>query len=268
MSLNPFYSIQSPAFDIEYLNSYTLKIELSSEALRVAVFENDTLLVLEEYNLEKSKPYPSLTEEIKEIFNQHLFLKANYWSDIQVYIESAFCFSIASDIFDISQVKSYEAIFYPEKLNLNYSNFVISENTYSTGYDVLLNDFFDEIYPSKKIEINTTSKKIIHYQNRKLEKNTCILYFSENHFYVYHCRGKSNRKTIFNIQEYDESELKNVLQYAEKIVLYGKITTFNPIYTKLEQISKEASFGVLPITFKGLTFSADLPAYRFLSILI
>ncbi len=268
MPIDPYYAIKSPAFDIEHLNNYVLKIEISSEALRVAVFEEKSLLVLEEFNLEKTKQYPNISDEIKSIFDQHLFLRANYWSDIQIDIESPISFNIQTELFDHSQIKTYEAIFFPDKPGLNYTNFEISNTTYLAGYDQNMDAFFNEIYPLKNIEITCCTKKIMEYVRLRSNNDASIMYFSESHIYVFVVNEKKLKSMVFLIQDFDEKDFKNEAKNIQESLFYGKITTFHPLYSRLIQILPKASFGTLPSTFKSLTFSSEIPAYRYLSILI
>ncbi len=268
MPTSPIFNIQSPAFDIEHISNYNLELEFSAEALKVVVFEDKKLMILEEYNLEKAKNYPCYSDDIKNIFDDHIFLKANYWIDIKVYIESPFVLQMSSEIFDKNQIQSYEQIYFNEKINLKYCAFEFQKTTYLNGHSTDLQEFIEETYPSKNIQIQAAAQKIQTHAQEILSEKEILLIFSEQSVYMYFKDSQSLKLKAFSISHFQEYVSKDNFKGIKSCILYGKITTFSPIYTKMKSIVSKVEFGSFPASFTGLNFTAEIPPYKYLSVLI
>jgi Protein of unknown function (DUF3822) len=266
MPSEPSFQICSPAFSIDDIGGYALNLELDKAAIKLSVFQASDLIALEEYTFDKKSDITDLIAQYQEIIDEHVFLKANYWASITVTTESPFLFPIAKELFDKSQIPTYETLFFQKTLAASYVQHENQETVFLMAYDTEIQDFIETIYPNKGIEVQSTLFKLAKsFQESQASESTTI-YCSENYFTAYFWDAGKFVLECFGMQDFDKKILK-VKSSSENCILFGQITTFHPFYNKLKTTFKNLSFGTLPATLKTLSFMAELPAYKYISLL-
>jgi Protein of unknown function (DUF3822) len=267
MSSEPSFQICSPAFTIDDIGGYTLHIKLSQAALQLVVFQKSDLMVLEEYTFDKKSNIQDCIPQYQEIIDEHTFLKANYWDAVHVCTDSPLLYPISKDIFDEKQIPSYEKLIFQEQLSASYTRYETATTVFLMAFETEIQTFIEKIYPAKSVQIASTSFKMAKYFNQKPDTNTTNIHFSENHFTAYFWIGEQFIIENVAFNTISEKILKDKFK-SENCILYGQITTFNPIYNKLKANFSNLSFGTLPPDLKTPSFMAELPAYRYVSLLV
>jgi Protein of unknown function (DUF3822) len=267
MPSEPSFQICSPAFTIDDIGSYSLHLELSKEALRLTVLQSTDLIALEEYTLENSSNIFDRILRYREIIDEHIFLKANYWASISVATESPLTYPISKVLFDQNQIPTYELLIFQKPLNAAYVQYENTETVFLMAYDSDLQSFIEEIYPEKGIQIQSSAFKMAKYFEQNQSVETVVIHCSENHISAYHWVANQFILDTYAINSISEKDLKENFQ-AKNCILYGQITTFHPLYTKLNSTFSNLTFGTLPAKLKTPSFMAELPAYRYMSLLV
>jgi hypothetical protein len=155
-NIETVYCLKDDKFDIEEIAQYNLTIVLGNNSLLVSVFSisDSKVIALEFYNL--TQKYPSYLPQIEDLFNNHIFLQAGYWNEINVvFNHSNFAFV------DIKKFKESDLLDY-----LNRNNAIITPNDYCLKneiqdlgvYELFVADksiihFFDILYPEKELRV-------------------------------------------------------------------------------------------------------------------
>jgi hypothetical protein len=264
MPLEPSFQICSPAFSVDDIGMYSLQIELHAEALRFVVFNEKDLIVLEEHTFDKQNEVTDLIKKYKEIIDEHAFLKANYWNSIAVFTDSRIIYPISKEIFDLEHIPIYEKLFFQQDLSSSYVQYESKETVFLMAYDEQLDGFVESVYSNKAVKIQSSTFKMADYFNHNSNSDSTIINFSQYHFTCIH---PQNNIQTFPIENFSEAKLMGSFK-AEGCTLYGQITTFHPLFNKLKSTFKTINFGSPPPDLKTPSFMAELPSYKYMSLLV
>lgn len=153
---NRTHKVKDSRFNIEHLGSYSLNILVSDSDCSVAVIDTKESRCLYSEKCEFEKVYSS-KQQIKvlvQIFEEHHFLRAGYWKNINVSLKNDKFSLVPLSLFDESVSKDYlrlncEVNEKEESINFYKHKNVGACNIFTLNND--LQDWFKNIYPTREI---------------------------------------------------------------------------------------------------------------------
>ena len=103
MDFTNVYQISDERFSIEQIENYDLFIEAHSNRFKFILREKSSKIIiwLEDHYFGPLESEEEYLQKVKDLFNNHLFLKANFWNSIEVLSDASpfFCL-IPNDFFN------------------------------------------------------------------------------------------------------------------------------------------------------------------------
>jgi hypothetical protein len=102
-------SVRAERFDVDAIAEYDLFLSIGEDAFRFAVIDasNKQCLYLEDYAFFKKLSKEELIAVLNRIYENHLFLKANYWNNIRAAFRNTPFTLVPNELFDSKANRKY-----------------------------------------------------------------------------------------------------------------------------------------------------------------
>ncbi|MCU0447423.1 MAG: DUF3822 family protein [Microscillaceae bacterium] len=239
-------NIKDPSFDIEAMNYYRLFICLGEDSLRFNVVNSrdNKCLLLEEFRFFSRLSVEEQMEALNRIYDNDLFLKANFWFGIYLIIKASPFTLVPREFFDevnpvkylqhITPIHTNQQIFVNEQRSLDAVNVFLNDN--------LLIQWFKQTYPNRHLQYIHQTQAFIE----GIRRNNLIVNRPQMHVLI------EPNYLIISVLNGDDLEFCNTFQYrvaadfvyfvllvmdelhldkqACELTLYGKINPISEIY--------------------------------------
>lgn len=279
-------SIRNKDFDIEDLGYYKLYLSIGNDDFRVFIVSsiNNTVVFLEHYRFFSRLSSEEIVSSLSRIYDNHPFLKANYWQTIYIAIRGGAFSLVPKEFFNPDNPQSYIKL--SEEASENNVLFVNSLRTMETfnifSIDKAIAQWFQHTYPSKDLIFThqtTAFIDSIRYGKKEISENQIHLLIESNYFILIAMDDEGNDLDFCNVFEYktahdfvyftlltlDELRIDKDSCLAKA---YGSISENSGIYGMLKryipslQIYKES-----PSWLKFPSNFYDFPFYRYFDVL-
>lgn len=259
--VKPSFIIEDDRFDVSELADKELILEFqrSKFVFIVKCQKSNEIQWLEEYSLDLN------LEVLKLIFNQHRFLKANFWNAIKVVYHPIKKAIVPDTYFQ----NSNPVDLLPEGVNpkeaIEIRSFKISP-TLHLIYQIETNilNFLTDVYIDKKLHIIAMDRCLINTPNcliMHFEKENITLQKVENSYI--------EQSRILNFKNFEifKSLIETLgLNMEEDLVLTGEITTYSKYYHHLSSSFKRVSFGKPIGNLRLSQYFSEVPKHKYLTI--
>ncbi len=254
-------------FDVDELMNYCLCLQFGIKDLQLCVIDKrtNTALYLEDYELKEIRSIQSRLNALRNIFDDHSFLRAGFWKEIRITIKTHKFSLVPSSLF-------YEEVA-TEYLAMNAAVKPQTEGVYfykhhaTSAYNVFAADrklasWCKSLYPSKKVILSHQGSAIIQgilkYKDHTHEK-TIFCLFDKN---VVHVTITWQLQLLYYNQfaaKQPQDFLKYVMlvfrefklsQKTTKTVFWGTIGHESSILKMFKKYIKNISFGHRPSYLK------------------
>jgi Protein of unknown function (DUF3822) len=188
LHIQPVAKTESPRFDIEKLNQYTLSCEISESSFYCKIIEplDNEVIVTEKYEFPSSKEVVSVTDYLTSIYETHDFLKSLKWKSIEIIIDNQSFTLIPLDLFKKEYTNRYLQL--AKGLQLTDSEEVHTYthedlgivNVYSS--DRALYNWLSDTYPLVDMTFKHKTSQLIEFGVFTSKAQTAFLYFGNQHF--------------------------------------------------------------------------------------
>lgn len=149
-------SQKAERFDVDALSEYNLYLSVGNENFKLVVVDTNTgeCLFLEHFRFYNSLPLHELIIALNRLYENHLFLKANFWNQIYVSIQNTPFTLVPNEHFEEPYMSKYlkptakiaedDYIFSYEQVSIEAQNIFVVQRD-------LVNWFKEVVYPSSHV---------------------------------------------------------------------------------------------------------------------
>ncbi|NJL14866.1 MAG: DUF3822 family protein [Microscillaceae bacterium] len=243
-------SVRSELFDIDQLSQYVLCLAIGAEGLRFCAIDQNSrqCLMLQHYQFFKKLAADDWFNTLHRIYDNDLFLKANYWQNIEILILEQPFSLVPREFFEESAPDRYLKYSHPKS---PAEVVVVTEQPGTDAFSVFylekkLLEWFRKMYPGREIDFNHTSAAFIAGINRQFPdlrtpslhvlvegRQMVVVYFSEGNLRFCNVFGFQQPADILYYLFFTMDELR---LEKEKITtyLYGMVLPDSEIYRTLK----------------------------------
>ena len=275
MDFTNVYQISDERFSIEQIENYDLFIEAHSNRFKFILREKASKIIiwLEDHYFGPLESEEEYLQKIKDLFNNHLFLKANFWNSIEVLSDAPFFCLIPNDFFNPLLSENYLKAHFS---SLETSDFQIKSDKIGNqnlvfGFPKKLISVFEEIYAQKEIFYSLSIINAVKYfEKDQALHNKNILVLSDTWIEAIVKNPITKDLKIEKLSTQSNSFL-DVLGRIEKEgelknLIFGEITPFSNIYKVIKQKLKALEFGTIPKGTKLSQYFEELPEQRYFTL--
>lgn len=258
--MQAIYQVRDDRFDIADLEHKKLILEFQVNKFVFTIFntKNNTLEWLEDF------PIHNWESNLKDIFDSHQFLKANFWNQIGVVFHSKQKAIVPQKFIGENNLKEFILDFETKEESPVFKAFMINTES-SLVYHVprLFLDFLVETYQNRVIEI--IPMEVCQAQQAKTQS----LHLNKNwiNFSRIGINGIEDSKLI---EIKSRQHLSKCLAYFARegfdINLLGEITNYSSTYELVVQSKEKVKFGLLSSSVRLSQFFADVPKHKYFTI--
>lgn len=280
INISPSFEIKDDRFDTNQIAESHLLIEVSRDRFRFAVYhsEHDVIMWLEDYHIFSLLTENQLLKSLKTIYQQHIFLSANYWKTIRLTVNANNFTLIPDEYYEANEAAKYLNFAAGKNLLEREQIFDFKHSRFGTvsifGVEKELISWFKEMYPARKIipvpVIASLLEGIVQDRNNNglhlyFEDNfVTILYFKDAKLYFcnrFHFRMAQDMvyHVLFVMNELG-------LQTEMPVTFYGEITSFSEGYILLSASFKNIKFALNPTKLRFSQYFDDLPEHRYYTL--
>ena len=188
LHIQPFAKTESPRFDIEKLNQYTLSCEISESSFFCKIIEplDNEVIVTEKYEFPLQKETVSVTDCLSSIYETHDFLKSLKWKSIEIIIDNQSFTLIPLDLFNKEYTNRYLQLAKGQQLTdaeevHTYTHEELGiVNVYSSDRD--LYNWLSDTYPLVEMTFKHKTSQLIEIGVMTSKAQTAFLHFGNQHF--------------------------------------------------------------------------------------
>jgi Protein of unknown function (DUF3822) len=188
LHIQPVAKTESPRFDIEKLNQYTLSCEISESSFFCKIIEpldNETI-VTEKYEFPLQKEAISVPDCLTSIYETHDFLKSLKWKSIEIIIDNQSFTLIPHELFNKEYTNRYLQLAKGQQLTdaeevHTYTHEELGiVNVYSSDRD--LYNWLSDTYPLVDMTFIHKTSQLIEIGVITSKAQTAFLHFGNQHF--------------------------------------------------------------------------------------
>lgn len=274
--MEPIFKITDDRFDADQIDLYDLKIEWHDCRLKFALknTKSNTYIWFEDYFLGSYATFENSIAAIKDIFNSHSFLKANFWNSILVLIDTPLFLKIENELFDeqIPLIEYFKIVF----PSLEPSDFKIIETQFErqrllSGIPKVVLDFLNDTYQNKELVIKPKLAYLAEYisaSNFLQSNNLLIVNDKWIDLIIPNTAGIILKKIPLASGEVNSKIFELLESNPGKALLYGEITPFSSIYRLIHSKNEQIQIGHLPGNLLFSQYFEEVPEQRHLSLFV
>ena len=188
LHIPPTAKFEIPGFDIEKLNQYQLRCEISESSFSCAVVDiiDNQTIASEFYNFPDSKEKYSIVFYLEQIYATHDFLKSLKWQSVEIIIDNQSFTHIPVDLFKKEYTSRYlqlakgSHISHNEEVHTYTHEDLGIVNIYSTDRE--LYNWLSETYPLVDLIYQHKTSQLIDFAIFSSKAQSAFLYFGNHHF--------------------------------------------------------------------------------------
>ena len=274
--MEPIFKISDDRFDADQIDLYDLKIEWQDCRFKIALknARSNTFIWFEDYFLGSYATFENSVSQIREMFNAHAFLKANFWNSIVVSVDTPRFLRLENELFD-DQIPPFDYLkmVFP---HLESSDFEIIESPfdkvrYLFGIPKVIFNLLSEIYQNKTLEIKPKLANLAEFFNKNNQLNTSnLLIVNDKWIDTIITKNTEIEIRKFPSVSYEINPKVFTLlnSNGKKTYLFGEITPFSAIYKVIKANIEQVEIGKLPDNIKFSQYFDEVPEQRHLSLFV
>jgi hypothetical protein len=188
LHISPATKSESPRFDIEKLNQYTLSCEISESSFACEVLDSvdNQSIASEKYNFPAQKEAVSIAQYLASIYDTHDFLKSLKWKSIEIIIDNQSFTLVPLDLFKKEYTTRYlqlakgTLITDSEEVHTYTHEDLAIVNVYSSERE--LYNWLSDTYPLVDMNFKHKTSQLIDFGVFTSKAQTAFLYFGNQHF--------------------------------------------------------------------------------------
>jgi hypothetical protein len=279
-NISPSFEIKDDRFDSNKIAESHLLIEVSRDRFRFAIHhsEHDIIMWLEDYHIFSLLNENQLLKTLKNIYQQHPFLSANYWKTIRLAVNANNFTLIPDEYYEANEAAKYLNFAAGKNLSEKEQIFDFKHSRFGAvsifGVEKELINWFKEMYPARKITPVPVLASIMEGIVQDRNNNGLHLYFEDNYISIlYFKEAKLNFCNRFQFRTshdmvYHVLFVMNELglQTTMPVTFYGEITSFSEGYVQLSESLKDIRFALNPTKIRFSQYFDDLPEHRYYTL--
>ena len=280
INISPSFEIKDDRFDTNQISESHLLIEVSRDRFRFAVHhaEHDVVMWLEDYHIFSLLTENQLIKSLKTIYQQHVFLSANYWKTIRLTVHANHFTLIPDEYYEADEAAKYLNFAAGKNLSEREHIFDFKHSRFGAvsifGVEKELISWFREMYPARQITpvpvLGSLMEGIVQDRNN----NGLHLYFEDHYVSVLYFKDaklhfcnrfqfRTSQDMVYHVL-FVMNELS--LQTEMPVTFYGEITTFSEGYVQLSKSLSNIKFALNPTKLRFSQYFEDLPEHRYYTL--
>lgn len=280
INILPSFEIKDDRFDTNQIADCHLLIEISRDRFRFTVHNSihEVIMWLEDYHVFSLLNENQLIKTLKIIYQNHLFLAANYWKTIRLSVNANHFTLLPDEYYEVDEAAKYLSFAAGKNLTEREQVFDFKFSRFGTvcvfGIEKEIISWFKEMYPARKITpvpvIGTLIEGIVQDRNN----NGLHLYFED--YYVTIICFKEAKLHFCNRFQFRTSQdmvyhvlfVMNELglQTDMPVTFYGEITSFSEGFVQLTKSLTNIKFALNPTKLRFSQYFEDLPEHRYYTL--
>ena len=270
-------------FNIDDLEHYSLLLQLGADNLQVCVTDarNDTCLLLEDYEIHHHNTFFDTLDCVKQIFDDHHFLLANFWDSVTVSLKTEKYTWVPEAYFSENQLFDYlkfNTVLTPveEKYCFNLIDEVGAVSVFAVNK--ILVDYLDSVYINVNYKLVHQSQAVIKSLINSRDLRPYRQIYINYEFNRLHIIVLDDQKLIyynqFNVRDQQEF-VRYILMVAHSlevdlkqhgIVVWSYTLNQSPYFQELNKFVKNLQFGQGPTFLKRSYDFDDLQEYQYMDV--
>ncbi|AFK03942.1 hypothetical protein Emtol_2807 [Emticicia oligotrophica DSM 17448] len=280
LNITPSFEIKDDRFDTNQIADCHLLIEVSRDRFRFTVYNSiyDLVMWLEDYHVFSLLNENQLLKTLKNVYQNHQFLAANYWKTIRLSVNANHFTLIPEEYYESNEAAKY--LNFAAGRNISEKEQIIDFRFSRFGAVCIFGieketiTWFKEMYPARKIDpipvIGTLIEGIVEDKNNQglhiyfEDYYITIIYFKDSKLHFcnrFHFR--TSQDMVYHVL-FVMNELG--LQTDTPVIFYGEITSFSDRYIQLGQSLSNIKFALNPSKIRFSQYFSDLPEHRYYSL--
>ncbi len=272
--LDPDFFIKDERYNISFIDKSELIIEVLPNRFRFSLRNTITNLImwLEDYYLDFYDDIKDPSIRLREIFESHQFLKANYWNSINISFDFGVNMVVPIEIFEDQHMSNYIKTYFDtvDVSHFEFYRFINKADGYVfvSGFPKKILEIFLEIYKNKTFEIDSIINGLI-IQN--VISKSILLHFDNRNLHIIEIDENSNFRNYSICESIKHDFDKNLtsilsdldLKPQKECFISGEITNFSPYYNKILNQIPNLKYAQIK---QGIIFSHyfyELPEHRY-----
>jgi hypothetical protein len=255
--------VKDNTFDIDYLDHYSLSIQVSYSDFQFCVIDKrkNRCLLLEDFTFESAESTEKLIAILHKIFEEHHLLMAGFWNGVRLSIKNKKFTLVPSPLFKKESASDYLRLnceFDPQEEDVYFFHHPSVEaiNVFAANKNLV--HWVKSLYPQKEVQIIHQGSAIIEGQLNKeghaQNSDAVFLNFDRDSVHVTIQKDKAFKYYNQFPLKTPEQNLKYVLltfqelnlPHNTRIVIWGNINTRSAYIKELYKYLKNLSFGNKP----------------------
>ncbi len=271
-------------FDVDELHNYSLSINFGIRDVQLAITDkaSNSLMLLEDYELEGVKSVNTRIEAIDKLFNEHTLLEAGFWSSVKICVKTHKFVLVPQNIFAPEAVMDYLSVnseIRTKSEDVKYYKHIASDAVNVFAADRKLATWIDQKYPNKQVLLvhqgSALIEGILKYDDHSHEK-MMFCFFDQGILHVIVTLKQKilyyNQFAVRESQDYlrfimlvfKEMELN---QKTTKVITWGLIKQNSEHVELLRKYIRNISFGHRPTYLKTSFEFDEIPEHQYFDLL-
>ncbi len=274
--------IKDEKFDIDDIQNYSLSVLVGIRDLQLCVTDPDNkLCYLEDLKLEGIKTINSRVRVLKEVFDNHHFLKAGFWKNIKLGLKTHKFTLIPEPQFDEKSKSDYIAINNEVKPSIEEVYFHKHQESEAVNVfvgDIRLIKWIRSVYVSKPVDIIHQGTAFIegvlryddHSPDRSMfslvDRGILHIVVTEKQKLLYYNQfavRKSEDILKYTMLVFKELQLK---QKTTKVIVWGSIKQNSPHIDLMKKYIRDVSYGSRPQFLKCSFQFDEIPEHQYFDL--
>lgn len=279
-NISPSFEIKDDRFDVSQIADSHLLIEVGHDRFRFAIHNSihNVIMWLEDYHVFSLLTHNQLLSTLKNIYQTHSFLAANYWKTIRLTVNTNHFTLIPDEYYQADEAVRYlnfaagkNLAEYEQVLDFRHNHYNIV-SVFSIEKDLI--GWIREMYPAKKITPVPVLSTLIEGIVRDKKNTDLHLYFEENYVSLIYFQDdtlhfcnrfqyRTSQDMVYHVL-FVMNELE--LQTEVPVVFYGEITSFSEGYILLNETLKNIEFAKNPAKLRFTQYFEEIPEHRYYTL--
>jgi hypothetical protein len=276
MGVSNSFKIIDDRFSVDRIENYDLLMEIQQTRFKFILRDSTskTIIWLEDYYLGPSGSISDFIEKLKEVIEDHKFLKANFWNKIAVTVDFPIHIIIPEDLFEENLLERYLKLQIPDFSSTEFEiqTAQIRQDYYIFLIPKVLRALLTNFYQGKELAISSSLYNSLRYfQSHERIQNKNILIFSDEWLqliFVEPENGNLRTEKLPLASRSTAAFLNEIEKKGQlKSLVFGEITPFSASYRMVKNKLKALEFGGVPRNSTLSQFFAEVPEQRYFTLL-
>jgi hypothetical protein len=271
-------------FDVDELHNYSLSLQVGIRDMQLCVTDGATnsLMLLEDYNLEGVTSVNTRIEAVSKLFHDHTLLHAGFWANVKVSAKTHKFTLIPQSIFAPEAIYDYLSVnceIRTKSEDVKYYKHISTDAVNVFAADKKMLEWIEQTYPSGKVQLvhqgSALIEGILKYDDHSHEK-MMFCYMDQGILHVV----VTLKKEILYYNQFAVRESQDYLKYimlvfkelelqqkTTKVIAWGMIKQNSPHVELLRKYIRNISFGHRPSYLKTSFEFDEIPEHQYFDLL-